>query len=292
MHRSQRSTIRPFVGFALLVAVLLSGSAIAAEIGTVAGVDGSAYIYTGGKGTPAAAAIGSPVNLGDQLATGRPGRMKVVFQDDSVLTVSDDSRVTVDEHVFDPSQGKARSLFGLLRGKVNAAVSEYYGRPGSGYEIKTETAVAGVRGTEFAMAYDPETHATEVTGITGVVKVHSMRDPEGPGILITANESTTIQANQLPSMPQRMNERLFRDRIEGFDFVGRGRPESLINTRSLSQGNTVARVGGGQNVVTPNAAPGTESSVTRNAGTDGDATGKVGQPPAAVLRTGQLGIAF
>lgn len=275
-------------GFSVLAAILAPAAWASQEVGTVAGMDGTAYVWRGEKAIPAA--IGTAVHIGDQLATGKPGKLRVVFQDDSVLNVSDDSRVTVDDSVFEPAQGKAKSLFGLLQGKVNAAVSEYYRRSGNTYEIRTETAVAGVRGTEFAMTFDPQAALTEVIGIEGVVQVHSLRDPEGDGVLVTANETTQVGRNQLPSEPSRLNERLFRDRIEGFDFIGRGRPEGLLSAVALASGSTVMRFGGDQKVVTQGTGPGLEQGGTKNIGTQGDAASRLGQPISALVLTGQLGL--
>ena len=139
--------VRTMVESSLVAAALLlsAGVASAQEVGTVASVEGAAEIGNGGAWT--AAATGSPVHRGDQLRTGTPGRMRVVFQDDSVLVVSESSFVTVNEQVFNPSTGKAKSYLELLQGKVSAVVGDYYNRAGNSYEIKTVTAVAGVRGT-------------------------------------------------------------------------------------------------------------------------------------------------
>ena len=217
--------LRAGTGASLLAAalLLLAGAVSAQEVGTVAAVEGTAEIGSGGSWTTAAA--GAPVHRGDQLRTGAPGRMRVVFQDDSVLVVSESSLVTVNEQVFNPGTGKAKSFLELLQGGVNAVVSDYYHRAGNRYEIKTVTAVAGVRGTEFSMSYDPQQDVTEVVGISGHVEVHSMIDPTGPGILLTANEVTTVAHGALPSPPSRLDESLFRQRIEGLDFVGGGRAE-------------------------------------------------------------------
>lgn len=257
------------------------------EVGTVAALQGEARIER--AGSVLEAGIGSAVAVGDVLVTGADGKLRVVFQDDSVLSLAENSRVTVDESVFDANAGQARSLFGLLRGKVNAAVSEYYRRRGNAYEIRTDTAVAGVRGTEFAMRFDPEAQLTEVIGIEGTVQVHSLRDPQAPAVLVTAREVTQVEENRPPSRPRRLDEPLLRDRIEGFDFISRGRPEGLVQTAALAAGASVARLSG-EKVVTAGVAPGTEPSKLANVGTEGDATGKLGQPPAGIRLTGQLGL--
>ena len=116
--------------FLLLVALPAS----AEEVGTVAAVEGTAEIGREGIWTPAA--NGTAVAVGDELRTGSPGHLRVVFQDDTLLTLSADSHVTVDRQVFDPTAGQRQSLLGLLQGKVAAVVSEYYRGAGTRYEIK------------------------------------------------------------------------------------------------------------------------------------------------------------
>jgi len=258
---------------------LVAPAAWGQEVGTVAAVDGTAEIGRGDSWSTAA--IGAAVQQGDELRTGKPGRLRIVFQDDSVLALSEDSDVVVNEQVFDPSAGSTNSLMGLLRGKVNAIVSDYYHRAGAAYEIKTKTAVAGVRGTEFSMAYDTRTEVTEVVGITGVVAVHSVLDPSGPGVLITANEATTIADGQLPTAPHRINETLFRQQLQGIDFIGGGRAESLSASHPIVAGAAVPA---------PDRAP-AGAPVGPNVGGGRDASTLVGESPDVIrTMTGQLGI--
>jgi FecR-like protein len=274
MARLQRSV--------LFVTLLLVAFPVAAqEVGTVAGLDGTADIGRGGVWTPAA--VGAPVEQGDQLRTGRPGRLKVVFQDDSVLSVSEESLVVVNEQVFDPANNKTRSYFDLVRGKLNSIVSDYYGRPGASYQVKTATAVAGVRGTEFSISYDPEDEVTEVLGFNGTVQVHSLLDPAGPGVIITANEATTVAQGRLPTLPQRYNESIIRHQLDGFNFIGGGRFESVSAGHPLVAGSTVLR---------PDRAPKVLPSVVASGG-GRDASSLIGQSPVVLKAvTGQFGISF
>ena len=257
----------------ILAAVACTTAAAAEEVGTVAAVEGTAEIGSGGAWTPAV--IGTAIHRGDELRTGRPGRLRIVFQDDSVIAIADDSHVTVDESVFNPDRGKTKSVLELLQGKVNAVVSEYYHRAGAAYEIKTATAVAGVRGTEFAMTYDPAQQVTEVFGIAGHVEVRSLVDPTAPGVLLTANEATAVWLGHEPTAPRRIENSIFRQQMEGIDFIGRGRPESL------SRGVTPL-------VLASAPVAATTNPVTRGAP---DVSNLCGQAPAIVkAMTGQLGI--
>jgi hypothetical protein len=273
--------------------LLLAGTLSAQEVGTVAAVEGAAEIGSGGAFTTAA--IGSPVHRGDQLRTGTPGRLRVVFQDDSVLAISENSFVTVNEQVFNAESGKAKSFIELLQGKVSAVVSEYYHRAGNTYEIKTVTAVAGVRGTEFSMAYNPDLEVTEVVGISGHIEVHSMIDPTGPGILLTANEASTIPHGAAASPPRRIEETLFRQRMEGLDFIGAGRAEGLLAGRALASGASVPAADRAGAVGTSGSATGgiTSNQTNRTSCIDPSAACLAGQPPDVIKNTtGQLGISL
>lgn len=199
--------------------ILLAASGIhAQDVGQIIATEGAAEIV---RGTTVSAALsGAAVQKGDELRTGNPGRMRVLFQDQSVVTVAEDSRVTVNEQIFDPARNAAQSTLGLLKGKVSSIVSAYYNWSGAKYEVKTPTAVAGVRGTEFVVVYDEDTDATDVLGLSGEVRVNSLADPEGPGVLVTANQMSKIPRGRQPSKPQQMEDMRFRQELEGLDFLG------------------------------------------------------------------------
>jgi FecR-like protein len=220
-----------------LVLLAFAPGAWAQEVGTIAELDGSAEIGRGGAWT--AASVGAAVEPGDKLRTKKPGRLRVVFQDDSVLTLSDNSELVIDQQVFDPAQGKAQSTLRLLRGKVLALASEYYERARAVYEIRTKTAVAGVRGTEFAVYYDPRAEVTEVVGVHGHVEVHSVLDLLRRGTFVTQGELTSVAQGEFPALPNRLTDRNFRQYIEGLDFVGAGRLESLTIDHPVLVGTSV-----------------------------------------------------
>lgn len=239
IDRTRRDRARRRGALVLGLVLLLVRTAVAQEVGTIAALEGSAKIGRGNVWITAAPGVA--IQHGDELRTGQPGRLRIVFQDDTVLTVSDDSRVVVNEAVFDPNQGKSRSVLGLLQGKVSALVSEYYKRPGASYEIKTATAVAGVRGTEFVVTYDPRDDRTDVAGLSGTVEVQSLFDRTGRGVFITAQEVSSVTRGHFPTPPRRMSDALFRQYIEGMDFIGAGAAESLTLNNPLLAGQVVPK---------------------------------------------------
>jgi len=220
------------------------------------------------------------VSVGDEIRTGHPGRLRVVFRDQSVLNISDDSHLTIDTQVFDPNKGLFQSVTKLLSGKVRALVSHYYGASGAAYEINTATAVAGVRGTEFVVSYEPERNLTKVVGISGRVEVHSLRDRLAHGVFITSGEVTNVEPGQYPSSPRELDRPELRQYLEGLEFIGTGRPESLTAQNPLVTGQAVPEPDRAPAAGTTGSVAGaeaqTEGSHRRNAGS------LIGQPPGVL----------
>lgn len=276
-----RSRVRLLLALAALVAV--APPINAEEVGTVAAVEGTAEILRGG--TWSVATTGAGVATGDNIRTGRPGHVRIVFRDDSVLVLSDATTILIDQQVYDPNA--SQSVFGLLQGKLKSVASHYYGAPGSRYEVQTPTAVAGVRGTEFVMSYDPATGATEVVGIRGVISVHSSVDPAGPGILVTASEASAVALGELPSPVRQLDPEDMRQLLRDMEFFGSNQGANITDSSSLIAGAMVPRparapaaaVGRGAALV---LAP--EGSVVGL-----DAGGALGNSPAAVVSAGGSG---
>ncbi len=233
-------TARCLTRFALLVALaLMSGRvAWAQEVGTIAALEGRVEI--GRAGVWAAATVATTINLTDEIRTGRPGRLRLVFRDDCVLTVGDSSHVIINEQIFDPSRGVFRTLIELLEGTVRGLVSEYYGLPSALYLLRTRTAVTGVRGTEFIVIYDRATEVTEVVGVSGRTEVHSVIDLVGRGVYVTARELTRVARGQFPTRPVRLDDAVFQQYLEGLAFIGGGQAESLTAGQPLLTGEAVA----------------------------------------------------
>jgi hypothetical protein len=224
----------------LILAVICAAAAAPAwaqEIGTVAEVEGTVNLIHQGSSTPAT--IGIPINDGDEIQTGKPGRAVLVFQDDSALVITDESHIRIDEHEFRREASVIRSLIQLLQGRVRALVSEYYRTTNSTYEIHTPTAIAGVKGTEFVIAYDPVAEVTDVVGVSGTVQVQSLADRAARGVvLVTPHELTTVAKGQLPTPPRYIPDTRFRGYLDGLEFIAGGRPETLA-LRSVLTGATV-----------------------------------------------------
>jgi hypothetical protein len=109
------------------------------------------------------------------VRTGPSGRAKLLFEDGSVLNLADDSRIRVTQFLYSAG-GDRVGLLELVRGTVRAWVTRLRAQR-SRFEVQTPTAVAGVRGTDYALRESGE--GAVVVVFAGEVTVRSA----DPGIL-------------------------------------------------------------------------------------------------------------
>ena len=236
LHSGPR--LRMALGAVLLAAALLVPRLVRAEaIGSIVTLEGQVEVVR--TGVTSAVRIGDPVELNDQVRTGRPGRARIVFQDESVLNVADDSQVVLDTQVYDPGTGTFSTTMRLLSGKVRTLVSEYYKEPKARFEVQTPTSVSGVRGTEFLVVYDSARQITEVIGVVDAVAVRSVLIPPGDVVYVTTKEISTVARGQYPTPPRKLEDSVFRQYLEGVEFIGAGKTESLAINHPMVGGSLV-----------------------------------------------------
>jgi hypothetical protein len=119
-----------------------------------------------------------PVHDGDTLITAKNSRVTLLMNDQSSLTLTPQSKMLIDQSLYDPAANRRDTKLKLLLGRLRAVVAKITGD--SSYSIQTPTATAGVRGTDFALATTPEQTAlltgggdsrVELTDKTGHVVV-------------------------------------------------------------------------------------------------------------------------
>jgi len=156
--------------FKLRYAVLLLGIGAILAIGWPVGAQGlkqqAIGIYMAVIGKVTVAHVGQPaavpvklredVYFKDVIETQASSRAKALFQDDSILTVGENSRVEVSEYIYDPANNQRSTILRLFQGKARALVGKLFAGRGSKFEIHTPTAVATARGTYFVVWIEEE----------------------------------------------------------------------------------------------------------------------------------------
>jgi hypothetical protein len=126
------------------LATVLAATAALAGVGKVALVEGSATRTPKG-GKAVALQKDAAIELGDVIEV-KGGNLKLVLTDESVIMLAPDSKLEITEAEFEGQERKGFKAF-LQSGSLWTKVKKAFG--GAGYEVSTERAVAGVRGTIF-----------------------------------------------------------------------------------------------------------------------------------------------
>lgn len=139
------------------------------------------------EGVPANGEL--PLQAGDRVKTGAGGSAEITLDDGHVIRLREHTDFTLS------GLDKARTEFSLALGSFLAKVQKLLG--GHELRVRTQTAVAAVRGTEFAVEVDED---STVVGVFDEGKVEVKG--EGAGVeLLNANMETKIPRGQAPLPP-------------------------------------------------------------------------------------------
>ena len=133
---------------AALIIGLMTAFSSWADIGSVTESSGTAVIKRG-KDT-IQIAKGTEIKINDKVET-KNGKVKIVFKDDTNVTVTESSSLVIDDFVYDPKSGAGKLGLKAAAGTVRY-VSGAIAKDPKNVKINTPTAAIAVRGTDFVMA--------------------------------------------------------------------------------------------------------------------------------------------
>ncbi len=173
-------------------------------VGTVTSAERQVFV------TPEGKSVRVPVNRGDTVLfkstyrTGMQSKLKLLFLDDSILSLGEKSQVQITENIYDPSDDRRSLIANLVGGTLRALAGKIFSRSGSKFEISTPTALASARGTDF-IVWVATVNGVPVTGVAGLhgkVVVQNV----GPGIskevFISEKFFTMVKAGFPPVDPE------------------------------------------------------------------------------------------
>lgn len=154
----------------LLIMLCLCTTAFAELAGTATKVEGRADILRSGQTRAIALKTGDPVNVGDIVRTLANGRVMITFVDNSTINLGPRGRLGIDTYLFRPSEEKRTVDLKLYRGRMGFNVPKaVYSGSGSKFEMRTRTAVAGVRGTNGILFSGLISHCFVNSGLIGFI---------------------------------------------------------------------------------------------------------------------------
>jgi hypothetical protein len=182
-----------------IVAACLASERAEAACGRFKAVIKEVKVTKASGGAAQAAAIGSEVCSGDSIAAGADSRASIEMEDKNILNLSPSTSIVIEAYE------KKKVLLNVLGGKMRSSIA-----PGNKYDeqtsfqVKTKSAVAGVRGTDFVTSYAPATGKTEIVTFAGRVDV-GQPGPNGKienPVSVGPGQKTVASPGQAPSLPR------------------------------------------------------------------------------------------
>ena len=138
------------------LAILLAAPKLLAQGKTaqVSALEGRAQKSRAG-GAPVQLRLGAAVVQGDTIETSDTARLEIRFSDNSVLRLGPKARLLLAESHFAAGPARRRMTAKLFFGNLWAKVTSVI-HGDQRFQIETENAVAGVRGTEFRVEVAPK----------------------------------------------------------------------------------------------------------------------------------------
>ena len=96
---------------------------------------------------PRSLEVGSEVQLGDIISTGKDTRLELEFTDGTIVRLGERAHFTVVEYILDQNGGNA--VMRMLQGAFQVTSGKMMQLADASMTVQTETATIGIRGTTF-----------------------------------------------------------------------------------------------------------------------------------------------
>ena len=204
------------------------------DIGITTGVDGNVFQTHKGQSEKKKTELASPIFMDDQFETDFSSKALFTFDDESTLTMSEDTVININTHVFNPDKNLRETLIKASLGWVRFKVTKDMTN-GSSFKVVTPTATAGVRGTEFAVITNRQGKTTFVV-LEGKIETFANKtNGKGTTFFISAGEIQDFSPDGSPSAV----------RMASADFLAKvvnktTKPKALMEAKGIGKGLAIA----------------------------------------------------
>lgn len=188
--------------------------------------------------------VGSKIFPGETVITAADSRAKIVMSDRNVINVSPSTELKIDKYESDEKAGTRNVELNLIDGKVRNNVEQKYDEDKNKFLMKTPTAVAGVRGTEFLTSYNKSTQLTEVVTLRGAVTLTPVVPGGGSGtkntIVVQRGEASSVAPGAPPEPPKKVPQ----EELKRMDKESSGQaPDKKSDTSGSKPGSGAGAAG-------------------------------------------------
>ncbi|MEE9555915.1 MAG: FecR family protein, partial [Candidatus Adiutricales bacterium] len=157
--------------------------------------------------------LGTPIYQNDRIRTENRAKVRIVFVDQSIISIGSKSALTISEYVFNPKQKIRSTRLRLLWGKVKVYANDFMGFRKKKFAVATNTTIVGVRGTVF-LVWIVNDQITRVVAFQNEVEVASRFAPD-EYIVLKPNQMTQVLAGEAPAQPMMVTPEQLKELQEG-----------------------------------------------------------------------------
>jgi hypothetical protein len=97
--------------------------------------------------------VNAPVEMNDTIVTAK-SRAKLTFEDNTTVNITEQSKLIIDDFVYDPKKGSGKVAMKVVLGTARYASGQIAKTNPQNVNVQTPTATVAVRGTDFSMTVD------------------------------------------------------------------------------------------------------------------------------------------
>ncbi len=192
----------------ILTSVLFSLTNTWAGVGKVTEQSGPTEIVRARKSIPSA--VNTAVEMNDTIVTAR-SRAELTFEDTTKVRITEQSKLIIDDFVYDPKSGTGKLAMKVALGTARYASGQIAKNSPQQVAVSTPTASIAVRGTDFSMTVDELGRSLimllpscdDKTCVTGVIEVSNQ---SGSILMTQAYQATLVStADTPPTRPVVLN---------------------------------------------------------------------------------------
>ena len=188
----------------VLITVLMFTSAVGAlfsqdAIGKVVSLDGTVEAKLDENGQWRALSEKSDIYEKDTIKTGEDSKVDISFVDETNVSIGAETTVKIEKLLCSPAQNHREGKLNVVMGKARFNVGKLFSKD-STFEVRTPTAVAGVKGTSFIVNVTSE-QLTQLMGLSGVVTITNILPGVEGESLLTSGVMISVEDGAPPGDP-------------------------------------------------------------------------------------------
>ena len=179
---------------------LLAAQSEAGEVGFVTSIEGVAHVRSAALGEPQSVKLDRGVSIGETVSTGSRSSLRVVLDDDTIVSLGPDTEVVFERLVVGKGASTQRSILRETKGHVRVNVGSA-SSGGTRMEVQTPTALLEISGSVVEIVVSGAGGAAETLAVCvrGVIKASSA-DRAIPGTVeVSEGMSTRIRQGKPPT---------------------------------------------------------------------------------------------